>query len=124
MNLLPNSAPVFVDSDLMKQAALNVAVNALEAMPTGGTLTFGVNCEPHRYVLAIYDTGPGIPAELRDKIFNLYFTTKQSGSGIGLAMTYRIMELHSGEVQVDSEPGKGACFRLRLPEHGSREVAA
>ena len=69
-------------------------------------------------------SGPGIPAEIRDKIFNLYFTTKQSGTGVGLAMTYRIVQLHGGSISVDSEVGRGSCFRLGLPARQPLTVAA
>jgi signal transduction histidine kinase len=74
--------------------------------------------------MVVQDEGVGIPPEIRDKIFNLYFTTKESGTGVGLAMTYRIMQLHSGTITVDSEVGKGSTFRLELPEWENREVAA
>jgi signal transduction histidine kinase len=63
----------------------------------------------------IADTGAGIPPELREKIFSLYFTTKQRGSGIGLAMTFRIVQLHDGTIDFTSEPGKGTTFLVRLP---------
>ena len=65
--------------------------------------------------IRIADTGAGIPPELREKIFRLYFTTKQGGSGIGLAMTFRIVQLHDGTIDFSSEPGKGATFVIRLP---------
>jgi len=65
--------------------------------------------------LRISDTGPGIPTELRDKIFRLYFTTKEQGSGIGLAMSFRIVQLHDGTIDFTSEPGKGTTFLIRLP---------
>jgi signal transduction histidine kinase len=66
-------------------------------------------------VLRIADEGPGIPEEIREKIFDLYFTTKSGGSGIGLAMTYRILQLHHGSVEVQSRQGRGTEFRLRIP---------
>ena len=65
--------------------------------------------------IRVSDTGPGIPPELRDKIFRLYFTTKKEGSGIGLAMTFRIVQLHDGTIDFTSEPGKGTTFLIRLP---------
>jgi signal transduction histidine kinase len=78
----------------------------------------------HEQVLVVEDNGPGIPAEIRDKIFNLYFTTKQSGTGVGLAMTYRIMQLHGGFITVESEVGKGSSFRLGLPDREPGKAAA
>ena len=104
-----------VDRDLMKQAVLNVVVNAIEAMPEGGELRFESAVQEDQAEIRISDTGPGIPPEVRDKIFRLYFTTKKEGSGIGLAMTFRVVQLHDGTIDVSSEPGAGTTFALRLP---------
>jgi len=84
-------------------------------MPEGGRLGVRISRSGPEVVLAISDTGPGIPAENRDKIFDLYFSTKQKGSGIGLAMTFRAVQLHGGSIGVESQPPDGATFRLRLP---------
>jgi signal transduction histidine kinase len=129
-----------VDADLLKQAVLNVIQNGGQAMPEGGRLE--VTLEEDRSadaaslppaqrngidgartgraaqrfaVLRIADEGPGIPAEIREKIFDLYFTTKTGGSGIGLAMTYRILQLHHGSVDVQSRQDRGTEFLLRIP---------
>ncbi len=107
--------PVRVDTDLMKQAVLNVVINAVQAMPDGGTLSIRAFSASQAAVLEVHDTGPGISPEIRDKIFHLYFTTKKSGSGIGLALTYRAMQLHNGALDLDSEAGKGTTFRFMLP---------
>lgn len=104
------------DADLLKQATLNVVNNAIEAMANGGKLELGVAHEGGNAVLRVSDQGPGIPPAIRDKIFNLYFTTKHRGSGIGLAMTFRIVQLHNGAIELDSEPGRGTTFRMRFPE--------
>jgi signal transduction histidine kinase len=117
-------ATVLADLDLLKQGILNVAVNALEATPPGGKIGLSVQRAEEQYILAVEDSGPGIPAEIQDKIFNLYFTTKQSGTGVGLAMTYRIMQLHGGTITLDSEEGRGSCFRLGLPARQPTQVAA
>jgi signal transduction histidine kinase len=106
---------VRVDRDLMKQAVLNVVVNAMQAMPHGGELRFGSCVKDDSVEIAVGDTGPGIPPQLRDKIFRLYFSTKNKGSGIGLAMTFRIVQLHDGTIDFTSEPGKGTTFLIRLP---------
>jgi signal transduction histidine kinase len=106
---------VRVDRDLLKQAVLNVVVNAMQAMPEGGALTFESSVNEDTAEIRISDTGSGIPPELRDKIFRLYFTTKNEGSGIGLAMTFRIIQLHDGTIDFTSEPGKGTTFLIRLP---------
>jgi hypothetical protein len=106
---------VRVDRDLLKQAVLNVVVNAMQAMPDGGELSFEASATKDTAELRISDTGTGIPAELRDKIFRLYFSTKKEGSGIGLAMTFRIVQIHDGTIDFTSEPGKGTTFVIRLP---------
>jgi len=106
---------VSVDRDLFKQAVLNVVVNAIQAMPEGGELRFEASAFPDTAEIRISDTGPGIPPDLKEKIFRLYFTTKTGGSGIGLAMTFRIVQLHDGTIDFSSEPGKGTTFVIRLP---------
>jgi len=110
-----DAAHIRVDVDLMKQAILNVVVNAIQAMPQGGELRIECSVREEQAEIRISDTGPGIPPELREKIFRLYFTTKPEGSGIGLAMTFRIVQLHDGAIDFSSEPGKGATFVLCLP---------
>jgi signal transduction histidine kinase len=106
---------VRIDHDLMKQALWNIVLNAIEAMPDGGELRFTARLVEETVEIVIADTGPGIPPELREKIFRLYFTTKQAGSGIGLAMTFRIVQLHDGTIDFKSEPGKGTAFVVLLP---------
>jgi len=106
---------VNVDADLLKQAAINVIQNGAQAMPNGGTLRVRLAEERKTAVLRIADEGVGIAPEIRDKIFDLYFTTKSGGSGIGLAMTYRILQLHHGSVEVQSKVGRGTEFSLRVP---------
>jgi len=90
-------------------------VNAMQAMPEGGELKFESSWTEDTAEIRISDTGAGIPPELRDKIFRLYFTTRKEGSGIGLAMTFRIVQLHDGTIDFTSEPGKGTTFFIRLP---------
>jgi signal transduction histidine kinase len=121
-----------IDADMIKQAVLNVIQNGSQAMPDGGTLEVILEEErtqsvagdrtsspgPRNALLRIIDQGPGIPEEIREKIFNLYFTTKSGGSGIGLAMTYRILQLHYGSIAVESNPAGGAVFLLRIPLAG------
>jgi signal transduction histidine kinase len=106
---------VRVDRDLLKQAVLNVVVNAMQAMPDGGELRFEASANEDTAEIRISDTGSGIAPELREKIFRLYFTTRKEGSGIGLAMTFRIVQLHDGTIDFSSEPGKGTTFFIRLP---------
>jgi signal transduction histidine kinase len=104
-----------VDSDLLKQATLNVIQNGAQAMPEGGRLEVTLEESRKSALLRISDEGPGIPDDIRSKIFDLYFTTKIGGSGIGLAMTYRILQLHHGSVEVQSKQGRGTEFLLRIP---------
>jgi signal transduction histidine kinase len=104
-----------IDVDLLKQAVLNVVQNGAQAMPEGGNLRVHLIDEGKSAMIRIEDEGGGISEELREKIFDLYFTTKKGGSGIGLAMTYRILQLHHGSIDVQSELGRGSVFRLRIP---------
>jgi len=115
VNADTDAANIRVDVDLMKQAILNVVVNAIQAMPQGGELRIDCAVGEEEAEIRISDTGIGIPPELRDKIFRLYYTTKPEGSGIGLAMTFRIVQLHDGAIDFTSEPGQGTTFVLRLP---------
>jgi len=103
------------DSDLLKQAVLNLVTNAIDAMPQGGKLQVKVDSSGDKLTLEVCDTGSGIPPELREKVFQLYFTTKTGGSGIGLAMTYRAVQLHNGTISFKSEAGSGTMFRLEFP---------
>ena len=106
------------DADLLKQAILNLVTNALEAMKSdgkGGSLRLKGERAGDTVAVEIADSGPGIPPEVRDKVFQLYFTTKERGSGIGLAMTYRAVQLHNGTVDFTSELGRGTTFRLQFP---------
>jgi hypothetical protein len=114
-DLPPSPARVCGDRELLRQAIVNIVRNALDVMPGGGRLGVRVFRRGPEIVLAVSDTGPGIPAENRDKIFELYFSTKEKGSGIGLAMTFRAVQLHGGSLEVDSAPGRGATFSIRLP---------
>jgi signal transduction histidine kinase len=112
--------PARVDEDLVKQALLNVVLNGIQAMQNGGTLTVRSFTTGENGTIEVRDQGAGIPLEVRDKIFNLYFTTKTKGSGIGLAMTYRVLQLHNGALEFESEVGRGTTFRLVLPLMESR----
>ncbi len=106
---------VKVDLDLMKQAILNVVLNGMQAMPRGGTLTISARRDEDSVITEIRDQGAGIPHELQEKIFELYFTTKKSGSGIGLAQTFQALQWHYGAIDFETVEGQGTTFRLRLP---------
>ena len=112
---------VRVDAELMQQAVLNLLLNGMQAMPpAGGTIQVRMRREQHFAVVEVADDGEGIPLDLLPRIFELYFTTKPKGSGIGLAMTYRILQLHGGAMEVRSNaepnsPERGTVFTFRLP---------
>jgi signal transduction histidine kinase len=114
----PDDLPeINADPGMLRQALLNLAINGCQAMPEGGTLRIACRATSRRRVeIDVEDTGVGIPPEHLSKIFDLYFTTKQKGSGIGLSMVYRIVQLHDGEVEVQSTPGAGTRFRLIFPQ--------
>jgi signal transduction histidine kinase len=113
-----------VDADLLKQALLNVVLNGAQAMAEGGKLEVRLAEDGRMALLSIHDQGSGIPPEVRDKIFDLYFTTKKDGSGIGLAMTYRIVELHNGSIEVESDATHGTTFILRFPLNSLQDSRA
>ena len=114
--LLPIDVPeVYVDRALLKQAVLNLVLNAAEAMPSGGQLRLVLSRRGEMAEITVGDTGKGIPLENRQKIFQLFFTTRPGGSGIGLASTFRIVQLHNGSIDFTSEVGRGTTFRIELP---------
>ena len=101
--------------DRLRQAFLNVAVNALEAMPGGGRLTLEARCEGTRARVALRDSGPGIPTEALPRVYDTDFSTKEGGSGIGLNVARALVELHGGEIRVESAPGRGTDVRVLVP---------
>ena len=105
------------DPTMLRQAFLNLALNAVQAMPQGGTLR--IRCDSARgrnVAISFIDTGVGIMPEHLQRIFELYFTTREKGSGIGLSMVYRTVQMHDGEIEVQSTPGAGTTFRVLLPQ--------
>ena len=119
--------PVRADADLIKQALLNVVLNGVQSMDNGGVLSMFARQHEGTATIEVRDQGGGIPPEVRDKVFNLYFTTKKAGSGIGLAMSYRVLQVHNGAIDFVTEVGRGTTFRLILPlaeakDHESVEV--
>jgi signal transduction histidine kinase len=113
----PDLPEINADPGMLRQALLNLAINACQAMSDGGSLRIACRSAARRRVeIDVEDNGVGIPPEHLSKIFDLYFTTKEKGSGIGLSMVYRIVQLHDGEVEVQSTPGRGTRFRLIFPQ--------
>jgi signal transduction histidine kinase len=110
---------VDVDADptMLRQALLNLAMNAVQAMPHGGALRVSVDAaRDGRAVIRVSDTGTGIPPDQLARVFDLYFTTKAGGSGIGLSMVFRTVQLHHGDIDVESTPGAGTTFTISLPQ--------
>src|ERR1700688_820069 len=113
--VFPEPLIIKPDAHLMKQALLNVVINGIQSMSQGGQLTIKAHREETSAVAEICAQGPGIAPEVQDKIFELYFTTKKDGSGIGLAQTYQILQWHYGTVEFQSAAGEGTTFRFRVP---------
>jgi PAS domain S-box-containing protein len=115
--LRPDVPPVPVDELKIRQAFLNLVLNAVQAMPHGGTLRVAVYrcCEQPGAVVEFTDTGSGIPPELRERLFKPFFTTKATGTGLGLIIVQRTLEAHGGHIHIDSPPGGGTTVRLVLP---------
>jgi PAS domain S-box-containing protein len=115
---------VLVDKPLLKQALINLVVNAIEAMPAGGLLFVSLRQREEMAEIEIKDTGRGIAPEHRQRIFQLFFTTRPGGSGIGLASAFRTVQLHNGSIEFESEVGRGTTFRIDLPLARKLETAA
>jgi two-component system sensor histidine kinase HydH len=118
---LPADLPtVYLDRELFKQALLNLLLNAEQAMPEGGELTIQAAVEPREgaapwVTLSLIDTGKGMSAETVARVFRPFFSTRPGGTGLGLPTTRRILQAHHGTVDLQSEPGKGTMFTIRLP---------
>ncbi len=110
-----------LDAAQVRQALLNILMNAFQAMPQGGTVWVSAAVEDGQLDLRVRDTGPGIPADQLDRIFEPYFTTKEGGTGLGLPLAQRIIEAHGGRIRVDSRVGAGTTVRIRLPLAGPAE---
>jgi PAS domain S-box-containing protein len=112
----PTLPLIAADEELLRQAFLNIVLNACQAMPTGGTVDISTAMEEwDRVKVSVADTGVGIPAEDLGKIYQLYYTTKPHGTGIGLSLVYRVVQMHEGFIDVSSEVGRGTTMIVRLP---------
>ncbi|MHC4561854.1 MAG: sensor histidine kinase [Planctomycetota bacterium] len=113
---LPHApVPCRLDVKLMKQALLNLLINAAQAMAGGGELIVRVSIHDNQAMLEVIDTGPGLDPQQLERAFDVYYSTKQGGSGLGLPTTRRIVQEHHGQIRVDSEPGKGTRFTISVP---------
>ncbi|MBI4851473.1 MAG: hypothetical protein HY819_06745 [Acidobacteria bacterium] len=120
VDILEELSPEFLrvngDADLLKQAFLNIIINGCQAMPRGGPLTIRTKRTSSYAILSVSDRGVGIPEEVREKIFQLYYTTKLNGNGIGLANAFRTIQLHNGRIEFESTTEVGTTFKIFLPE--------
>jgi signal transduction histidine kinase len=114
-NFHENLPMLYISRDQIKQVIINLILNAYDAMPDGGDLYLCTKLNERTVVITVKDTGKGIPAETRDHIFDLYFSTKTSGGGIGLAISRKIVEFHEGRIDFESESGNGTTFSIELP---------
>jgi signal transduction histidine kinase/HAMP domain-containing protein len=122
--LAPSVPSVWVDRQLLHQALLNLILNAIEAMPGGGTLAIDLERHGDAAEIRIRDSGKGIAPEHRARIFQLFFTTRPGGSGIGLASAFRTVQMHDGSIDYESEPGRGTTFRIELPLKRANDIGA
>ncbi len=113
--LAPSPLHVEADANLLRQAVHNLLVNAQQAMPSGGELSVRTGARDGRVEIAVHDSGPGIPPENLDRIFNLYFSTKAGGTGLGLPMVKKIVDEHRGTIAVASDAAAGTTFTISLP---------
>ena len=111
--------PVDVDPSLLRQALLNLLINAQQVLPSGGEIRVRTIENGQFVKLAVTDNGPGIPVENRDKIFNLYFSTKPGGTGLGLPTVKKIVEEHQGRIEVETELNQGTTFTICLKKSES-----
>ncbi len=120
LHLDENISAIPLDEGAMKQVLLNLIKNALAAMPNGGGLKLETNLEQEGVAISVSDTGHGIPEDIQDKIFEPYFTTRDTGSGLGLTVVYKGLKEHGGSLLLDSKPGQGTTFRIHIPFSGHR----
>jgi signal transduction histidine kinase len=111
------------DRDMVRRAILNLVLNALDVMPSGGTLTLGATDDQRGVSISVGDSGPGMSEEARRRAFEPFFTTKPGGTGLGLAIVYRVAEAHGGQAAGENRPGGGAIFTLTIP-HPAQEAVA
>jgi signal transduction histidine kinase len=121
---VPADQWITADREMLRRAVLNLALNALDAMPRGGTLAASSVCGPDEWELKIADSGPGLTEEVQGRVFEPFFTTKRGGTGLGLSIVYRTAEVHGGEVTAGNCPEGGAVFTLRIPHPLVSEAAA
>ena len=112
---LENSPKILLDEKLFKQVLINLVQNAIVAMPDGGELFFSTRITGDKYLISVADTGIGMDSETASRIFEPYFTTKVTGTGLGLTMVYKVIKEFGGDIEVESYEGKGTIFTISLP---------
>jgi signal transduction histidine kinase len=117
LELDENIQPIAADPELLHRAVSNLVLNAMDAMPHGGTITFRSRRENHKVVIEVADTGSGLTSEECQRIFTPYYTTKQHGTGLGLAIVQSVVSDHGGRINVHSQPGKETTFVVELPDN-------
>lgn len=117
--LSPDLPTALVDADQIKQALLNVAMNAVDAMPNGGTLTVTSSAGEPGVRVVFEDTGPGIPEDDLERIFQPFYTGRKNGTGLGLSIAHKIVEAHGGSIKAENRPSGGARFTICIPAHRS-----
>ena len=119
LDLPPSHPPVEADAEALRSAVLNLVLNALEAMPDGGTLGLALSAVPGEVTIEVSDTGAGIPQEEQERVFEFAYSTREGGNGLGLAMVHHtVVEEHGGRIALDSRPGEGTRVWLTLPAAG------
>ena len=116
---MANAGAASIAAEQMRQAVDNLLMNAIEATPPEGRVLVRATASARDLTIEVIDTGAGIDAEHLPKIFDLYFTTKRNGTGVGLAVTQQIVAAHGGTIEVDSAPPRGTTMRIRVPVTGS-----
>ena len=112
---LENSPKILLDEKLFKQVLINLVQNAIVAMPDGGELFLSTRITGDKYLISVADTGIGMNSETVSRIFEPYFTTKATGTGLGLTMVYKVIKEFGGDIEVESYEGKGTIFTISLP---------
>jgi len=120
---VPRDRFITADPHMIRRALLNLALNALDAMPEGGRLTISACFDAKGVCIEVGDSGPGLSSEAAKRVFEPFYTTKQGGTGLGLTIVARIAEVHGGRVTVDRSPQGGALFCLHLPVPKAQEAA-
>ena len=115
LQLDPRLEPMAADAELLHRAISNLVLNAMEAMPQGGTLTLRTRDDDGKVLIEVADTGSGLTPEECERIFTPYYTSKQAGTGLGLAIVQSVISDHGGRIHVQSEPGRGTTIVIELP---------